>query len=97
MAVLRILSWLLPRDFRREYGAQMLQTAMDRWRETGPSLGTWGRLRFWVRQRLAAVRIGAVLRKGRALIGGADKRVHRREEVMDGVWKDVRLTCPSVL
>ena len=77
MAVLRVLLWLLPREFRREYGAEVLHTAAEQWREMGASLSAWGSLRFWVRQWLAAARVGADLRRGRGIIGGADKQADR--------------------
>ena len=44
MRLLRVLLWLLPREFRREYGSDVLATARDQWLEVGPSLGGWGRL-----------------------------------------------------
>ncbi len=97
MRVLRVLLWLLPCEFRLEYGSEVLATAQDQWLEAGPDMGAWGRLRFWLRQWLAAVRVGVSLRKGRGIIGGADERVHRKEDVMDGVWKDVRHSARALV
>ncbi len=96
MKVLRMLLWLLPDEFRREYGSELLETALDRWREAAPSLGRWGRLRFWFRQWFAAVRVGVGLRRGRGIIGAADQNARRKETAMDGVWKDVQHAARSL-
>jgi putative ABC transport system permease protein len=96
MGVLRFLLWFLPFEFRREYGADLLETAEDQWRETGSSLGRAGQLQFWFRQWFAAVRININLRCRRTIIGGADRQVSRREAEMYGVWKDVRHAARSL-
>ncbi len=97
MKVLRILLWLLPGEFRRDYGSELLETAYDQWRESGPSLSRVGRIRFWLRQWFAAVRINVSLRSRRRILGGADNRVPRREDGMYGVWTDVRHAARSLI
>lgn len=97
MRLLRILLWLLPGGFRREYGRDVLETAQDQWRAAAPALGWLGRYRFWIRQWLAAIRVSVRLRRGRGIIGGADERVRRKEAGMDGVLKDVLQACRSLI
>ena len=101
MKVLRILLWLLPREFRREYGGDLLATAVDRWRDVGPSLGRVDRLRFWLRQWFAALRARVALRNWKSrragLLGGPDDRADRWEFGMDGAWKDVQHAARSLV
>jgi len=97
LVVLRVLVWLMPREFRSEYGAELLRTAEDQWNEARTSLGVFGKLRFWIRQWGATVQVGIRLRRGGGIIGAADRRVHRKEDVMDGIWKDVRHSFRSLM
>ena len=97
LGVLRALVWLLPGEFRSEYGAELLGTAEDQWNETRTSLGVVGKLRFWIRQWGAAVQVGIRLRRGGSIIGAADRRMQKKEDVMDGVWKDVRHSLGSLM
>lgn len=90
MTLLRILLWLLPASFRHEYGRELLHTVAARWRESRPGLSGGGRLRFWVRQWLAVLGAGARLWWDGGILGGADRRQHRKEVGMDGLWKDLR-------
>lgn len=111
MRVLRILLWLLPGDFRREYGSELLETARDRWRERGRPLGSFGRLRFWIREWLAVVRAcfgvrrrrGAEEKRNGATLGSAG--VVRRQEAGRDTWmwrwlddwsRDIRYACRTM-
>ena len=74
---LRLLLTLLPADFRREFGEELIQTA-------GDELATRGgpRSRFWLRQYWAIVRVAIRLRTGSGILGGAD---HSRRERRHGL------------
>ena len=89
MRVLRFLLWLLPGEFRREYGEELLATVQDRWREAA-STDRLGSLRFWLRQAVAIVRAGVALRCRRGILGGADTYRHRQENRTSAVWSDMR-------
>ncbi len=102
MRLLRWLLWLLPADFRREYRDELLSTVNARWRAMMREqrlqqrlgqvrhLSLARRLRFWVRQWLAVVRIAVNLRRGSGILGGADRHQRRRGSLVDGAWKDAQ-------
>lgn len=97
MRLLRFLLRWLPSDFRREYGSDLLETAGDRWREASPSLGGFGRCRFWLREWLAVVRISIGLRWRRETGERGHRQKRRREAWMDGMWKDVQHAARSLI
>jgi putative ABC transport system permease protein len=92
--LLRILSSFLPAEFRHEYGGELLDTALERWREVESSLGPVGRARFWAREWVALLRLAADLRWG--TVAGVAVAADGEAE-MDGVWRDVRHAARSLL
>jgi len=100
MNVLRVLLWLLPREFRREFGNELLETARQQWRETGPRLGPSGQLRFWWRQWLSVIRVGAGLWRDRGIEGGPNARARHQARPprsrMDGVWRDLEYAARAL-
>ncbi len=91
MGFLSLLLRLLPSDFRREFGPELLDTAKEHWRQARPSLGPAGRLRFWVREWWSVVRVAARLRLGR---DGADSA---RASALDGLSKDIHHGIRSLI
>ncbi len=97
MLVLRILVRLLPRDFRREYGDELLQTVDTQWRAEGATLPWLGRMRFWLRQWWALIQAAVTLRAGGRLLGEADRAAAVRgrhfemgTNVLTGMGNDLR-------
>lgn len=102
MGLFRVFLWILPAHFRREYGAEIQRTAEDHLRDIRPGLGWFGRARFWVRQAMALVRLSVSMRarkSGRrkgaqrplsAAVGPGGFRRRGKEEVIDGMWNDLR-------
>lgn len=89
MKILRRLLWLLPEAFRREYGADLVETAREHWSEVGPSLGLYGRIRFWGRQWFSAIHVAYRLRRGGRVIGEADEYARRRDSRGGGIARDL--------
>ncbi|MCG8458018.1 MAG: ABC transporter permease, partial [Holophagales bacterium] len=94
MGLLRLLSWLLPGDFRREYGAELLRATRDRWSELRPGLGPVGRAVFWLRQWVALSKAGAALWLGTEILGAADRKPCRPRAV--GLGNELRQTARSL-
>ncbi|HSR42396.1 MAG TPA: ABC transporter permease, partial [Longimicrobiales bacterium] len=99
MKLLRALLRILPAEFRREYGEQLLRTARDQWEALPSDLGPAGRARFWARQAWAVVRAAVVLRRRSAAGPESRERVRRgrrgegeerKEDLMDGLWSDLK-------
>jgi len=89
VGLLRLLVWLLPSAFRREYGSELVDTAKERWeaeRALNPSQ-SW--LRFWARQWWAAIRVRIDLRSGQGVLGQTKKRKKLKGDGMNGIWRDV--------
>lgn len=104
MRILRLLLWLLPSDFRREYGLELLHTAEAQWRAEDASSGWPRRIRFWLRQWYATLRASVTLRWGGRLIGEAEWPARRRPHhatarpgVMTGMGKDLRHALRSLV
>ena len=97
MWLLRILLRLLPREFRNEYGSELLETAADRWREAATRSGSFARLRFWSRECLAVIRGAISLRRRRHSDGHRHPPDDRREGWTTGAWKDVQHAARSLI
>lgn len=79
----RLLLWLLPATFRREYGDEMCAAVAARWRDVRRA-GPGARLAYWPRQMLAIVRQAGLLRME------ARPGRERRSGAMEGLAKDAR-------
>ena len=90
MFLLRVVIRLLPRGFRREYGAAVLETVRRRADELRCELGPASMARFWWRQGYAVVRAAVSLRRGQWRADENRRVTGGSEEVMDGLWQDVR-------
>ena len=106
MKLCRLLTWLLPESFRREFRDEILATIEEQRREASPTLGRGELARFWGRQWLGIVRAAVRLRWGRGILGGADRK--RQPDLTQGakrsagkpgwdlLWKDVRQSTRSL-
>jgi len=102
MMLLRFLVWMLPSEFRREFGSELLETARRRWDDLRHNLSLAGKAMFWIRQAWAVIRQSAELRKGARMVGERGKksgpnsaqRAATEERhfgvLFDGLWRDVR-------
>ncbi len=102
MLLLRLLVLMLPAEFRREFGNELLETARNRWEDLRGNLSPLGRATFWIKQAWAVVRESAQLRKGTGLTWGRRElgglrgtrgtpANERQSSVLsDGLWRDVR-------
>jgi putative ABC transport system permease protein len=62
----RALLHLLPREFRLEFGAEMIGIVDEQWHELRATAGLATRVKFWVRQWLAVLKHAVTLRFERA-------------------------------
>ncbi|MGI9627255.1 MAG: ABC transporter permease [Longimicrobiales bacterium] len=90
MKLFRFLLWLLPSDFRREYGAQIAATVSDHWADIKEEAGWGTRLRFWTREALAVTRTAAGFR-------AENRQAKTREGLMEGLGKDLKHSVRSLL
>lgn len=81
MLLLRLLVWMLPSEFRREFGNELLETTRKRWDDLRYDLSPAGKATFWVRQAWAVIRESAELRKrtGPVRKGGKTRGARRAQ------------------
>ena len=95
----RRLFFLLPSQFRDEYGPELEVVVEDRWRAVKERGGVAAKTRFWVRETVALTRLALRLRLGLEPDGsqprGMRRKTERRWEV-NGWGQDVRQATRSL-
>lgn len=90
MWILRSILRLAPRDFREDFGDEVISTVSERRADLGPDPGPAVRIRFWWREARAL---------GRAAIRErSDSRATKnREPLMEGLSKDIRHSLRALI
>ena len=86
--LVRVLLGLTPREFRREFGDEILAVVAERWEERAPTLGPVGRLRFWAAEGTALIAAAVRMRRR--------QRKKRGGVMMEGFVRDVKYAARSL-